>query len=242
MIVDMRRWNVGRQMRNPRHIAERCDGFSAALRPGDADRAGTQSVRRDVTPPSGVTRGGLRLRRGGQNSLVEHELLRVQQRPEDVLVGQSSCSSRCLAMCSSASVQLRPASACGRRPTGTAPRPSRRPAACPWPAGRPGRRPRASLSWISSRVEQVQRLGQVRLADALALAGADALRPAEHVEEVRRERLVRQHDRPVRGVACRSAGRRTASGCRSPGRPRRTAPRPAAASGSSGRRPACRAC
>ena len=71
----------------------------------------------------------------------------------------------------------------------------------------------------------MQRLGQVGLADALALAGADALRPAEHVQEVRLERLVGQHDRPLAARACRAAGRRTASGCRSPGRPRRAAPR-----------------
>src|SRR5581483_4697124 len=50
-------------------------------------------------------------------------------------------------------------------------------------------------------VEQVQRLGQVGLADALAFAGTDALRPAEDVEEVRRERFVRQHDGPIRSMA-----------------------------------------
>ena len=48
------------------------------------------------------------------------------------------------------------------------------------------------------RVQEVQRLGQVGLADALAFARADALRPAEDVEEVAREVLVRQHDGPVR--------------------------------------------
>jgi len=39
-------------------------------------------------------------------------------------------------------------------------------------------------------VKQMQSLGQVRFADALALAGADALRPAEDVQEVGLERFV----------------------------------------------------
>ena len=182
-------WKVGRQMRNPCHIAERCDGFSAALRPGDADRAGTQSVRRDVPPPSGVTRGGLRLRRE-DNSLVEHELLRVHQRPEDVLVGgllvRWSGSWRLLLDVGQGgfavlSVGLRPKtqrnssvtfSASGRVSLAFA----------SWSARPPAR---LILSCTSSLVEQVQRRGQVRLVDAFALAGADALRPAEHVEEVR---------------------------------------------------------
>ena len=173
--------------------------------------------------------------------LVEHELLGVDQRPEDVLVGQL--------------LVLRVAWRCAPGPVAAGPRVGLRAKAHRNSsstfsasgrgslASRSARPPaRASLSCTSSRVEQVQRLGQVRLADALALAGADALRPAEHVQEVRRERLVRQHDRPLRGVLVLRQAAERASGCRSPGRPRRTAPRPPSASGSSGRRPACRAC
>ena len=51
------------------------------------------------------------------------------------------------------------------------------------------------------RVKQVQRLGEIGLADALALAGTDALRPAEYVQEIRLEGLIGQHNGPVRCVA-----------------------------------------
>src|SRR5438034_3827063 len=46
----------------------------------------------------------------------------------------------------------------------------------------------------------MQSLRQVRLVDALALAGTAPLRPAEYVQKIRREGLVRQHDRPPRRV------------------------------------------
>ena len=138
----------------------------------------------------------------------------VQQRPDDVLVGELLVL-LVLGDVLQRQVELAPRSASCRSPSrnssvtfsasgrGSFASRSARPPA------------RAILSCTSWLVQQVQRHRQAGLVDALALAGADALRPAGHVEEVRRERLVRQHDRPVRGeLVARQAGERS-SGCRS---------------------------
>ena len=148
------------------------------VKSGEMAKEKAPQARQRLPPPRGP--GGLTPGR----LLVEHELLGVDQGPEDVLVGGLLVLA-VLGQVLKGRLQL-----VGGRLVGEGPQEQLLdyllvgPLVLGQGVGPAAGTGQLALDLVG--VEQVQRLGQVGLADALALTGADPLRPAEDVQEVGR--------------------------------------------------------
>src|SRR5260370_14822127 len=119
--------------------------------------------------------------------LIEYKLFGVQERPDDVFVSQFFVLSML------GDVVECHGHLAGSRLMGEGPQEqlfdflSVRPRVFGQGLGATARPAQLPLNLIG--IQQVQGLGQVRLADALALTGTESLRPAKNIQEVRGERF-----------------------------------------------------
>ena len=166
--------------------------------------------------------------------MIEHELPRVQQRPDQVF--QSAAQVLLAAADTPGPCPSPPPSAAGRTPPGTSPRRPSRASPCSASASPPGHCREAILSSISGEFARCSTCwtgwrhccGRTRRPTSAA---------GDRTRRGSTSRSPRAADRPPAPAATSC---RTASACRTPDRPRRAAPRRSAVCRNSGRGSACR--